>query len=135
MPYARPTLAEFTAVFAEFAPVTQPQFDYWIERAERSITAAFGDDQLHATQLYTAHLLAMQGLGDGIDGQRVAKFGGATSVKSDGLALTWADGGKYSTRYMTELRPLLLGARGGPFVTRSGSVPTQVNRGSLNGLA
>lgn len=141
MAYTRPTLAAFTAIFADFVSVSQAQFDYWIARAERSIGVEFGDDQLHATQLYTAHLLAMQGLGDGIEGQRIANFGGANSVKSDGLALGWSDGAGASsidrapTRYWLQLRPLLLAVKGGPLVGGTGSVPVQVRRGLTDGLA
>ena len=92
MAYVRPTKAEFTAIFTEFAAVSDTQFDYWIARAERVITDDFGDDQLHATQLLTAHYLTTQGLGAGVESQRASEFGGATRVKSGSLELGWSDG-------------------------------------------
>jgi hypothetical protein len=141
MAYTRPTKAAFAEIFTDFASVTDAQFNYWIERAERVITSEFGDDQLHGTQLLTAHYLVKAGLGTGVSAQRVRDFGGANRVKSGSLELGWSDGGvsaggkSTGSIYGDEVLALIKSVKGGPSVTGTGTVPARVNMGGINGLA
>lgn len=138
MTYTRPTKAAFTDIFTEFAGVSDTQFDYWIARAERVITTDFGADQLHATQLLTAHYLTVQGLGTGVESQRSSEFGGANKVKSGSLELGWGDGGSSSgssigstgNRYGDEVLAMIKAVRGGPKVTGTGAFPPLVSYGN-----
>ena len=128
MPYTSPTLAEFIAVFDAFTDTAEAKYDYWLARAERVITDAFGDDQSHCTMLLTAHYLTMQGQGTGAAAQRMANFGGATRVKSGSLELAWDGGGKAqgfeTTQYGAELWPIMRATLGIGGVTGTGFVPT-----------
>jgi hypothetical protein len=128
MAYVSPTYAEFTAIFDAFATTDEAKFDYWLARAERVITDAYGDDQLHATMLLTAHYLTMQGEGGGAAAQRMSKFGGATRVKSGSLELAWDGGGDSmgfkATIYGQELWPIARNVLGIGGVTATGTVPT-----------
>lgn len=128
MSYTSPTFEEFTAIFTDFVSIAEAQFDYWLARAERVIDSDYGDDQLHATQLLTAHYLASQGLGAGGEAS-VAGFAGATSVKSGSLSLSWSSGRESlsTTRYGAELKVLVLSIKGGPYVTGTGTYPVVPN--------
>jgi hypothetical protein len=133
MPYASPDFATFAAVFTDFADIAEPSFAYWLARAERVIDNDYGDDQLHATMLLTAHYLATQGFGAGTEA-KIAGFAGATRVKSGDLELGWSDRAAANstgptTRYMAELRGLVLAAKGGPGVAGTGTFPPVVNYG------
>jgi len=136
MPYTPPDLATFAAVFTDFADIAEPSYDYWLARAERVIDTDYGDDQLHATMLLTAHYLASQGIGAGTEA-KVAGFAGASRVKSGDLELGWAagatgnsTGGLTGTRYGRELRGLVIAIKGGPGVAGTGAFPPVVNYGS-----
>ena len=134
MPYTSPDFATFAAVFTDFAGIDEAAFAYWLARAERVIDSGYGDDQLHATMLLTAHYLACQGLGAGTEAE-VAGFAGATRVKSGDLELGWSDRAAAkstgpTTRYLAELRGLVIAAKGGPGVAGTGSFPPVVNYGS-----
>lgn len=136
MAYVRATLAEFQAVFTAFPNVQQATYDYWVVRAERLIDSAFGDDQLHATMLLTAHYLVMQGFGSEVDSQRWSKFAGATRVKSGSLELSWSDGLKTTgSRYGDEVRDLIVSNKGGPHVAGTGTWPVYPDYGAPYGNA
>jgi len=133
MPYTSPDFATFAAVFTDFAEIAEPSFAYWLARAERVIDSDYGDDQLHATMLLTAHYLASQGLGTGTEA-KIASFGGANRVKSGDLELGWfgppaSAASLTATRYGRELRGLVLAVKGGPGVAGTGTFPPVVNYG------
>lgn len=135
MPYTSPTFAEFTAVFDEFAGAVEAKYDYWLARAERVITTAYGDDQSHCTMLLTAHYLTVAGEGTGAMAQRMANFGGATRVKSGSLELAWDGGGDSdgfkATKYGQEVWPYIrANSLGG--VTGTGTVPTYTQYGGYS---
>jgi len=122
--YVPPTFEEFTAIFPAFAGVDEAVYDYWLNRAERVIDADYGDDQLHATILLTAHYLTVQGLGTNGEAQ-IAGFANANRVKSGSLELGWSSDRQSldATRYGNELKPLVISVKGGPKVTGTGTVP------------
>lgn len=125
MAYTSPTFEEFTAVFTAFAAAPEASFDYWLARAERVIDSDYGDDQLHATMLLTAHYLTLQGQGTGTEAE-IAGFANATRVKSGSLELSWGQRQSLDTsRYGNELKALVLTYKGGPRVTGTGTYPVQ----------
>lgn len=128
MTYTRATLEEFVAVFPSFAAVTETQYDFWAARAERVVTDAFGDDQLFATELLTAHLLVLAGLGTGAEAQMAAQGASSfTRIKSGTIDLDRgaraATSGYASTSYGSQFLPLLKMYLGGPRVTGTGTLP------------
>lgn len=134
MSYTRATLAEFQAIFTEFATVTQAQYDFYVVRAEQIITTEFGDDQQYGTMLLTAHYLIIAGIGSGMEAQRVRNFGNADSIKSGDLALSWKSGGSSSSgggkkstgsTYGDQVRDMVVATLGGPGVTATGAYPVR----------
>lgn len=130
MAYVRPTLEEFVAAFPSFAAVTQAQYDFWAERAERVVTDCFGDDQAYCTMLLTAHYLTLAGVGTGAEAEMAAQgASGFTSIKSGTIELTRGASGASSSMgeygkssYGQMLWPFLRACFGGPLVTASGAV-------------
>jgi hypothetical protein len=63
MPYTRLSLADFTAKYTAFTTLTEPPYAAWATDAEADITDRYGSYQQRATELMTAHYLALQTIG------------------------------------------------------------------------
>lgn len=90
MPYVRLPLADFQALFPAFATLTQDPYDAWAAKAEARVNANFGDSQQDATELLTAHFLALNGVGLAAGTGTLAATG-ATSFKSGTFSATLSD--------------------------------------------
>lgn len=63
MAYARLPLAQFKATYPAFSTLTEEPYVAWAIKAEGRVGESYGDDQQDATELLTAHLLALNGIG------------------------------------------------------------------------
>ncbi|MBH0112715.1 DUF4054 domain-containing protein [Novosphingobium sp. YJ-S2-02] len=90
MAYARLPLANFQALYPAFTTLTEPQYDAWAAKAEARVGEAYGDAQQDATELLTAHLLALNGIGMD-SGAGMLATTGATSFKSGTFSATISD--------------------------------------------
>lgn len=127
MAYTRPTFEKFAGMFPAFSCIDEARYTDWVERAERTVTDCFGDDQDFATMLLTAHYLVTAGFGTGAEAEMAAQgMGGFTSIKSGSLSLERAkgDGGMFSgSTYGRQFLPYLRAAKAGPRVTGTGCAP------------
>lgn len=87
MTYSRLTLDAFKATYPAFAALTDEPYDAWATKAERQVGESYGDDQQDATELLTAHLLALNGIGISSAAAALASTG-ATSFKSGTFSAT-----------------------------------------------
>lgn len=121
MAYVRLTLSAFQALFPAFTTLTQEQYDAWVAKAEARVTEDYGDDQQDATELLTAHLLALNGVGQPA-GTDILTASGATSFKSGSFSATLSDavvaqrskGGYQATPYGIQFQALQRRYFGGP---------------------
>jgi hypothetical protein len=89
MAYTRLPLADFKAKYAAFTTLTETPYAAWATEAEADITDRYGDQQQRATELLTAHYLALQGIGNGETG--AIAVSGVTSFKSGTFSATISD--------------------------------------------
>lgn len=136
MAYERATFQTFAGMFPAFSCIDEARYDDWATRAERTVTDCFGEDQVFATMLLTAHYLVTAGFGTGAEAEMAAQgMGGFTSIKSGSLSLERAkdDGGMFSgSTYGRQFLPYLRAAKAGPRVTGTGGV---MGSGGFNGFA
>ncbi|GAM06331.1 DUF4054 domain-containing protein [Novosphingobium sp. MBES04] len=90
MAYVRLTLAAFQAKYPAFTTLTELAYDAWATEAEAEIGSNFGAYQQRATELLTAHYIAVQGIGMGTGAGTLAASG-ATSFKSGTFSATISD--------------------------------------------
>ena len=122
MPYSRLPLADFTAKYTAFTTLTEPSYAAWATDAERDITDRYGSYQQRATELMTAHYLALQTIGMGAVAGVIAT--GATSFKSATFSATLSDsvvamkarGDLKSTTYGQQLAQIQRRLFGGPYL-------------------
>lgn len=81
MTYTRLPLADFQAIYPAFSTLTETPYAAWATKAEARVGERFGDEQQDATELLTAHLLAINGIGLSA-GSAVLAATGATSFRS-----------------------------------------------------
>ncbi|WP_037477199.1 DUF4054 domain-containing protein [Sphingobium sp. ba1] len=122
MPYTRLSLADFTAKYTAFTTLTEPPYAAWATDAEADITDRYGSYQQRATELMTAHYLALQTIGmDEVSGLIAT---GATSFKSSTFSATLSDsviaarakGDLKSTSYGQQLAQIQRRLFGGPYL-------------------
>ncbi len=89
MAYARLPLASFVGKYTAFTTLTETPYAAWATEAEAGITDRYGDSQQRATELLTAHYLALQGIGNGQTGSIAVS--GVTSFKSGTFSATISD--------------------------------------------
>lgn len=89
MAYTRLPLATFVATYPAFTALTETPYAAWATKAEARIGENYGDDQQDATELMTAHLLALNGVGIGAEATLAAS--GAVSFKSGTFSATLSD--------------------------------------------
>lgn len=89
MTYTRLPLADFMAKYVAFTTLTEPPYAAWATDAEADITDRYGSYQQRATELLTAHYLALQTIGMGAVAGVIAT--GATSFKSGQFSATISD--------------------------------------------
>lgn len=89
MPYDRLPLSDFTAKYTAFSTLTEPSYAAWATDAEMDITDRYGSYQQRATELMTAHYLALQTIGMNEVSGLIAT--GATSFKSSTFSATLSD--------------------------------------------
>lgn len=123
MPYARLSLASFKALYPAFAALTEEPYAAYATKAEQRVGENFGDDQQDATELLTAHLLSINGVG--ASGAAAALAGtGATSFKSGTFSATLSEsviamrakGGYGCTSYGQQFKDILRRRFGGPML-------------------
>lgn len=90
MAYARLPLATFKAQFPAFSTLTEDPYAAWATKAEGRVGESYGDEQQDATELLTAHLLAINGVGLAAGTGTLAATG-ATSFKSGTFSATLSD--------------------------------------------
>ncbi|KPH66045.1 DUF4054 domain-containing protein [Novosphingobium sp. ST904] len=90
MPYARLPLATFKAKYTAFSTLTEESYAIWALEAEGRVGGNYGDQQQSATELLTAHLLALNGVGLAAGVGTLAATG-ATSFKSGTFSATLSD--------------------------------------------
>lgn len=90
MTYARLSLADFQATYPAFSTLTEAPYAAWATKAEARVGERFGDDRQDATELLTAHLLALNGIGLSAGSATLAATG-ATSFKSGTFQATISD--------------------------------------------
>lgn len=123
MPYTRLPLATFMAAYPAFSTLTEPAYDYWAGKAEGEVGENFGDQQQDATELLTAHKLALNGIGLAPGASMLAATG-ATSFKSGTFSATVSDsvvaqrakGGYAATVYGQQFREIQRRLFGGPIL-------------------
>lgn len=130
MAYVRPSLATFQAMFAPaFDALTQPQYDAWITQAERLVGENYGDDQLFATELLTAHLLSINNIGTGQAGSIGAtgavsfRSGAFSATLSDAVVAQRAKGGYGATVWGQQFQDIQRRLFGGPRLVRGEAGP------------
>lgn len=89
MPYTRLPIADFKALFP-FPTLTDAPYAAWATKAEARVGENYGDDQQDATELLTAHLLAINSIGLA-PGAAVLAATGATRFKSGTFDATISD--------------------------------------------
>lgn len=122
MTYARLPLADFMAKYVAFTTLTEPPYAAWATDAEADITDRYGSYQQRATELMTAHYLALQTIGMGAVAGVIAT--GATSFKSatfsatisDSVVAARAKGDLASTPYGQQLAQIQRRLFGGPYL-------------------
>lgn len=130
MAYARPTLAQFKALFPAFLTLTQEQYEAWIGKAEARVTDLYGDDQQDATELLAAHLLALNGVGaaPGVD---TIAASGVTSFKSASFSANLSEsvvtqrskGGYQATSYGQQFADIQRRLFSGPLLVGNTCLP------------
>ena len=132
-------MVAFKDAFPAFSTVPDATVDYWRDRADLIVTPSWPDAE-HAAHLLTAHYLASNGYGAGLESETVG-MAGFTTIKSGALSLT-RDGtaasatGYASTSYGRQFKALLRAVRGGPLVTGSaGPIGYDDHWGWPHGLA
>jgi len=121
MPYTRPTLEQFQALFPAFSTLQQASYDAWAIKAEARVGAEYGDEQQDATELLTAHLLASNSVGISPASATLAATG-ATSFKSGDFSASISEsavaaktkGGYGSTPYGLQFAAIQRRVFGGP---------------------
>lgn len=88
--YTRLPLATFQAKYTAFPTLTEPAYDAWATDAEADVGENYGDYQQRATELLTAHYLALNGIGGNASAGMLAATG-ATSFKSGTFSATISD--------------------------------------------
>lgn len=122
MPYTRLPLSDFTAKYVAFTTLTEPSYAAWATDAEMDITDRYGSYQQRATELMTAHYLALQTIGMDEVSELIAT--GATSFKSATFSATLSDsvvamkarGDLKSTPYGQKLAQIQRRLFGGPYL-------------------
>jgi len=120
MAYTRLPLATFQAKYTAFPTLTEPGYDAWATDAEGRVGENYGDDQQRATELLTAHLLAINAVG-AAPGVAMLAATGATRFKSgtfdaaisDSVISRRAKGGYQATvwgQQFAEIQRALFGA-------------------------
>jgi len=120
MPYTRPPIAKFRALYPQFDKLTDQQYDAWADKIERKVGEGYGDEQQDATELLIAHTLAVNGVGTGAMGKMA--LNGATSFDSGDFALDLsndfvnarAKGGYGATIYGRQFQEIQRRLFGGP---------------------
>ena len=121
MSYTRLSLADFTGLYPAFATLADLQYEDWAAKAERPVGYNYGEEQQDATELLTAHLLALNGVG--IDSAAATLTAtGATSFKSDSFSATLSEaliakrakGGYQATVYGQQFAEIQRRLFGGP---------------------
>ncbi|WP_395393059.1 DUF4054 domain-containing protein [Novosphingobium sp. BL-8A] len=90
MPYTRLPFDQFKAMFPAFSTLTEDPYAAWATKAEARVGENYGDEQQDATELLTAHLLALNGVGLSAGTGTLAATG-ATSFKSGTFSATLSD--------------------------------------------
>jgi len=127
MAHIPPTPNDLRLRYPAFAAVGDPVVQYWLDDAERIVTASWIDaDYAPAILAYAAHNLALSGLEAGaVSGGSVgAMSAGLTSFRSASLSVGFSDShaarlaaGEWSaTRYGAEFLIFLRRNRSGPVV-------------------
>src|SRR5688572_2133186 len=121
MAYTRLPLADFQAKYVAFTTLTETPYAAWATEAEADITDIYGDQQQRATELLTAHYLALQGIGNGqelgaiaVSGVTSFRSGTFSATISDSVASSRAKGGLSATIYGQQLLRIRRGLFGGP---------------------
>lgn len=105
MAYTRLSLADFKALYPAFAALTDTPYAAYATKAEARVGSSYGDAQQDATELLTAHLLAINGVGQGeaanLSGVGVTSFKSGTfsATLSDAVVTAKAKGGYQATVY------------------------------------
>ena len=106
MTYTRLSLADFQALYP-FPALTEAPYAAWATKAETRVGENYGDEQQDATELLTAHLLAMNGVGVSSAAATLATTG-ATSFKSGSFSATISES-VVSKRAKGDLRSTIWG--------------------------
>ena len=122
MTYARLSLADFKATYPAFSALEETPYAAWAGKAEARVTDSYGTEQQDATELLTAHYLALLGIGMGAAGAIATS--GATSFKSgtfqasisDQVAAQRAKGGLNATIYGQQFAAIQRRLFGGPIL-------------------
>ena len=129
MTYTRLALADFQALYP-FPALTEAPYAAWATKAEARVGENYGDEQQDATELLTAHLLAMNSAGVTSAAATLATTG-ATSFKSgdfsatisESVAATKAKGGYGATPYGLQFAEIQRRLFGGPVLAGYVGVP------------
>lgn len=128
MPYSRLPLDTFKATYPAFSTLTEEPYAAWAAKAEARVGEAFGSEQQDATELLTAHLLALNGIGMA-PGAGMLAATGATSFKSgsfqasisDAVVAQRAKGGYRATPWGQQFADIQRRLFGGPVLVGFGS--------------
>lgn len=121
MPYSRLPLDQFKALYPAFSTLTDEPYAAWATKAEARVGENYGDEQQDATELLTAHLLALNGIG-GAPGAAMLAATGAISFKSgtfsasvsDSVVAQRAKGGYAATTWGQQFAEIQRRLFGGP---------------------
>ncbi|WP_324699791.1 DUF4054 domain-containing protein [Novosphingobium sp. RL4] len=121
MAYARLPLAQFQATYPAFSTLTAEPYAAWATKAEARVGENYGYEQQDATELLTAHLLALNGVGLA-PGTGTLAATGVTSFKSGTFSATLSDsvvaqhakGGYQATPYGQQFAEIQRRLFGGP---------------------
>ncbi|PZQ55771.1 MAG: DUF4054 domain-containing protein [Novosphingobium pentaromativorans] len=130
MPYTRLTLEQFKATYPAFSTLTEPPYAAWATKAEARVGENYGDEQQDATELLTAHLLALNGIG-GAPGAAMLAATGAVKFKSgtfdasisESVVAQRAKGGYGATPWGIQFQEIQRRLFGGPRLVGFTGVP------------
>lgn len=123
MPYVRLPLADFVAKYSAFTTLTEAPYAAWATDAESDVGENYGSYQQRATELLTAHFLALNGIGLAAGTGTLAATG-ATSFKSGTFQATLSDtvvaqrakGGYQATSFGQQFAEIQRRLFGGPML-------------------
>ncbi len=126
MPYTRPPLQTFQALYPAFRSLTELEYDAWATKVEAKVNDRYSPLQQDATELLLAHYLTINSVGIGATSKMANE--GATSFRDGSFSATISDdvvaarhkGGYGATVYGRQFADIQRRLFGGPRLVPGG---------------